>query len=66
MDIGIRQYQPIQTHDQMLNTINGRVANLLHTDQGLACFSQLSSLAKNNFDMVLSSSKKTPSNIQLD
>src|SRR5690554_3268425 len=42
IDIGIRQYQPIQTLDQMAKTKNGKVANLVHIDQGFACFNHLS------------------------
>jgi len=40
--IGMRQYHPIQTRDQMATIKNGKVANRVHIDQGLACFIQLS------------------------
>src|SRR5690554_3965985 len=40
--IGIRQYHPIHILDQTASTKNGKVANLVHTDHGLACFIQLS------------------------
>lgn len=57
IEIGIRQYHPIQTRDQILKTINGNVANLDQTDQGLACFNQLSLSGRNSFDKALSNSK---------
>jgi len=52
--IGIKQYQPIHTLDQMAKIINGKVANLVQIDQGLACFSQLSPLRLNIFAICFS------------
>ena len=47
--IGIKQYQPIQTLDQIAKTKNGSVANRVQIDQGLACFIQLSPCKLNVF-----------------